>query len=169
MLLIWNSSLLLGLRKETELLKSLTAFCLGLIAGAILSTTYWLDPFLSTYCMVIISGLSVGIFVALGGISTQLVVSSSAMAMANSLLSGYIWQKIPFFVYAGIGGTLLLIMTVVYSVVLSSQIFFRSPWVVIAWRASASWTVATAMMMIAFWFTNNPADMENWLENWIDS
>ncbi|MEM9277442.1 MAG: hypothetical protein AAGA76_02590 [Pseudomonadota bacterium] len=149
------TGLFAGTRPTFSLTWTAGFLLVGFLLGVLVAPFGWIPTDMTAYVATILIGLIVAASPNIERwLSGTLIVGTTAIT-ANVMFSGYDWLVIPLFSYLGVGTAILLgSMTtcLVIQLVIASV---RYDWIVIAWRAIASWIVAVSILMIALLISEN--------------
>ncbi|MEM8652297.1 MAG: hypothetical protein AAGF54_17320 [Pseudomonadota bacterium] len=157
---------LLAIRKEVKIEKLWPFFMIGLGLGGVLGASALIPAVFPALVASILVGSLAAISIQMNFIKIAISVTLVTIVMANASLSGYSWQHIHSATYLGFFCGMILATMIVYIPIRVSLVAFHYSWVSIAWRATSSWLVAIAILLIALRFAHPPSEMQNWFERW---
>lgn len=129
---------------------ALTGLVLGAVLGAFATRGAIAPPFMaSTLAVTILAGLALALVPKMTDTLVYTLITGLTLVMSNAMTSGVFWWEILPFSHAGVATTLILGLSLICGLVRLSITRLGDGWVVIAWRAAASWIVAIAILMTA--------------------
>lgn len=145
-LLMLAAAFLISIWKADGLPQVWAFYVLGAILGALLGFAGILPPALPAFIAVIVTGLlgAVALNVSVG--LMRALVCLIGIVLGNAILSGHTMNELPLFAYFGLFFALNLGLAIPASIVAITRDKLPYSWVLIVWRAGASWLVAVAVI-----------------------
>ena len=152
-LLVISTALLIGVRQKAVPLAVWLFLPFGIVLGGIVGVLGWVPPMEPAYLATILIGLLAAIAPRFDDRLMWAIMFASAFLMTNAMISGFDWRDIPSLSYVGIAAAIVLAMAMAHMFIELVVKLVPYGWVIIALRATASWTVAIAILMATLLMT----------------
>lgn len=140
------TGILIGVWRSDGLPDVWLFYIAGMVSGAIVGSTGVIPATLPAYVTVFLVGLLGAAALNISLDMMRAIVSLIGFAFANAIFNSHAIGDIPLFSCLGIAFALNLGLASSASLVVISRVKLPYDWVLIAWRAAASWLVAISIM-----------------------